>query len=153
MSFDHALVLFAVLIAFIAWKHKRDYFLISMILVADFALFFGFDEIWLHTDYIVLNQDLVFILKGFTYFAFFYLYLIGGSSYLAGLSVLAGFYHFTLPIFGVSGYSEIMTVYCIMQLFGALTGVLHDYVHRHIPHFFSFTDHLHRHKRKNQGRR
>ena len=151
MSIDHAFVLLSVLIAFTAFNIKREYFLISMILVADFCFFFGFDEIWINTGYIDLNQDLVFILKGFAYLTFFYLYLIGGSVYLAALSVLAGFYHFSVPSVGVGHYTAIMTLYCIMQLIGAGMGVAYDAIHRDYPHLFGPLDYIHGYKRKNQG--
>lgn len=151
MSIDHAFVLLSVLIAFTAFNIKREYFLISMILVADFCFFLGFDEIWLNTGYIDLHQDLVFILKGFAYLTFFYLYLIGGSVYLGVLSVLAGFYHFTVPSVGVEHYTAIMTLYCIMQLIGAGMGVAYDAIHRDYPHLFGSFDYFHGYKRKGQG--
>ncbi len=150
---DQLFVLTSVIIAFTAWKCNREYFLISMILVADFALFFGFDEILIRTDYIDLNQYEVSFVKGFIYLAFYYLYLIGGSIWLAALSFIAAMYHIVDPSSSVEEYGLVMSVYCIMQLLIAwlgTRGVTYDSVRKHLPHFLSFVDYFHRFKDKTQ---
>lgn len=147
---DQLFVILSVLIAFLAWE-KKVYFPIAMILVADFVFFFGFQEIWTKTDYITLKEDMVFRLEGAVYFVFFYLYLITNSKYLATLSVLAAFYHLCIPSLGDGGYEQIMTVYCILQLLGALAGVYSDIIHRHYPDLFSPFDHLFNFKNHHKG--
>lgn len=151
MSIDHALVLLSVLIAFTAWNKNREYFLISMLLVADFCLFFGFDEILINTSYIDFDQNTVSFLKGFTYLAFYYLYLIGGSFYLAGLATLAALYHILRPGSSVAEYEIVMSIYCILQLlvaaFGAL-GVTYDSFRRNLHNYISHYHYSHRPKGK-----
>lgn len=149
---DHAFVIVAALIAIAAWKYRREYFLISFLLAADFAIFFGIDQIWLRTDYISPETDILFW-KGWLYLVFFFLYLMVESSYLAALSAVIVIYHKFLPIIGVDSYFDVMTVYCILQLFGAGMGVSYDYIYRHSPHIHSIVDNLYGYLHKNEGRR
>lgn len=118
---------------------KTRYRAISLILVADFCLFIGFDEMWIHSA--LPGGAWIMPYKGFIYLSFYLVYAYAGSMYLASLSALSAFFHFLLPIFegygvlfGIDYYQGIMIGYCILQLLGAFTGVCHEHFNRHFPH-------------------
>ena len=110
---------------------------ISLILVADFCIFIGLDEIWFASS--IPGGDWALPLKGLVYICFYLIYASAGSVYLSVLSGLAALYHFLPAILTPMGvelpaYTETMTIYCILQLIGAFIGGTYEHFHWHSPH-------------------
>lgn len=111
---------------------------IAWVLLADFCIFVGFDEIWLASS--IPGGDWMLPYKAFLYIAFFLLYMLVGSLTLSIMSGLAAIYHSTATILEPMGiiipyeYSDIMTWYCIAQLLVGYIGVLYGYARRYSPY-------------------
>lgn len=134
MTTDYIFVFFAVWLAMIA--DKTNYRVIALILVADFCVFVGIDELWLAST--LPGGDWIMPYKAMIYIAFAATYAIARSNYLSVLSVVIAGYHAVYPILAnsnglwlFSDYTQVMTIYCLLQLIGAFIGILYGNFYRH----------------------
>jgi len=137
MSIDYLFLILSALVVLIS--PEGLYRRIAWVLLADFCIFIGFDEIWLASN--IPGGDWMLPYKGFVYLGFFLIYGMVGSVYLSSLSAIAALYHSTSTILEPLGiplpahdYTTIMITYCILQLLGAFTGVMYGHLHRHKLH-------------------
>ena len=126
---DYAFLALAVWIAAISYGTR--YALIAMVLLADFCVFVGIDELWLAST--LDGSEFGIVLKGYIYLAFYLLYLAVRSNYLAALACLGAFFHFTIHLWGIESYTPVMIVYCSLQLFGAFVGANYEHICRRFP--------------------
>ena len=135
MSIDYLFLFLSVWIAVISSDTK--YRNISLILVADFCIFLGVDEIWIASS--IPGGDWFLPLKGLLYICFYLIYMSAGSIYLSVLSGLVALYHF-MPVvlipYGIelTSYTDVMMIYCILQLTGAFIGGIYEYHNRFSPY-------------------
>lgn len=141
MISDLAFLALAVWIAAISYKTR--YFIIAMILVAEFCILIGIDMVWINSS--LDGGEWMVVLKGYVYLAFYLLYLSARSMYLALLASIGAFYHFTIHLWGVEAYSTVMTIFCILQLTGAYIGANYEPICRRFPfanwHNYTHTSH------------
>lgn len=116
--------------------NSSQYKLISYILVADFAVFIGFDSV---VHYLELSDGVhIDIYKSLLYFIFFILYSESGGRYLARLTSLVIGYHlirilsyiFDSSIIFAYDYGVIMNIACMLYLLIGFAGMLYGIDHR-----------------------
>lgn len=127
-------IIFSVFLCFLASKTK--YSKLAIWLLVDFVAIYLFDHIWRASD--IPGGVWMLPVKGITlYMLFYYVYLQlkGVSIVLAAMAGVIGIIHIMNPLLGwftEGNYSEIMIVYCIMQLLAVFSGVSYELVYRHI---------------------